>query len=349
MATPKLLAELLDARGPAGAEAPAAAVWREAAGTFADVVTDRLGNTIGTIGTSGPLVLFASHIDEIGLSVTHVDEKGFLRVRTIGGWHAEVGIGQRIVIEASGGPVHGVIAREHESLRGGADKRDEPGRARWRDVYVDIGAKTEEEATALVRPGDPATIDGELVELSSGRVASRALDNRVGAYVVLEAARRLAADGELPCRIAALAAVQEETAGLGARGAAFGLDPDVAVVVDVTDATDVPGADPQESGLRRLGAGPSITRGPVVTVQVVEALLEAARDEGIGVSYDVPNWRTQTDADEIVGLRSGIPTGLVSIPLRYVHTPVEVVDLSDVEDAVRLLVAFAARAPGLAA
>ncbi len=348
MTPPPLLAELLAARGPAGAEGPPATVWRNAAAGFADVASDRLGNSVATIGTEGPLLLLASHIDEIGLSVTHVDEHGFLRVRTIGGWQAEVGVGQRIVIDGISGPVHGVVAREHESQRD-TDKRDEPGRARWRDVYVDVGAGTEEEAAKLVRPGDPATIVGEPVELLPGRIASRALDNRVGAYVVLEAARRLADSGDPPCRVAALAAVQEETGGLGARAAAFGLDPDVAVVVDITEATDVPGANPQENGHRRLGSGPAITRGPVVTARVVDALLDAAGGEGIGVSYDIPNWHTQTDADDIVGSRAGIPTGLVSVPIRHVHTPVEVVDLSDVEDTVRLLVAFAGRTPELAA
>jgi putative aminopeptidase FrvX len=341
---PKLLGDLLAARGPAGAEGPASAVWGDAAAAFAEIATDRLGNSVATVAAEGPLLLLASHIDEIGLSITHVDERGFLRVRTIGGWEAEVGVGQRIVIAGSNGPVHGVVAREPDPQRR-TDKRDEPGRARWGDIFVDIGSRTEAEARALVRPGDPATIAGDAVELSPGRIASRALDNRVGAYVVLEAARRLA-ESEMPsCRIAALAAVEEETGGYGARAATFGLDPDVAVVVDITDATDVPGADPKENGHRPLGSGPSITRGPVVTKAIVDALLETAEREGIAVTYDVPNWRTSTDADEIVGSRAGIPTGLVSVPIRHVHTPVEVVDLSDVEDAIRLIVAFAARLP----
>ena len=339
-----LLGELLAARGPAGAEGPASAVWRDAAASFAEVATDRLGNCVATVGAEGPLLLLASHIDEIGLSVTHIDEHGFLRVRTIGGWEAEVGVGQRIVIAGSGGPVHGVVAREPDPGRRDA-KPDQPTRARWRDVFVDIGASTEADARARIRPGDPATIDGEAVELSPGRIASRALDNRIGAYVVLEAARRLAEGATPPCRIAALAAVEEETGGYGARAAAFGLNPDVAVVVDITDATDVPGADPKENGHRPLGSGPSITRGPVVTKAIVDALLETAQREGIDVTYDVPNWRTSTDADEIVGSRAGIPTCLVSVPIRHVHTPVEVVDLSDVEGAIRLIVAFAARLP----
>jgi putative aminopeptidase FrvX len=344
---PELLVDLLAARGPAGAEAQAATVWRTAAASFAGVETDRVGNSIASIGADGPLLLLASHIDEIGLSVTHLDEHGFLRVRTIGGWQAEVGVGQRIVIAGSKGPVHGVVAREHEPPRG-SEQRDEPGRARWRDVYVDIGARTQDEAAGRVRPGDPATIEGESMELSPGRIASRALDNRVGSYVVLDAARRLAENEPPPCRVAALAAVQEETAGLGARAAAFGLDPDVAIVVDVTDATDVPGADPKENGHRRLGFGPSITRGPVLTASVVDVLLETAEVEGIELAFDIPNWRTSTDADEIVGIRTGVPTGLVSVPIRHVHTPVEVVDLADVEGAVRLIVAFAARMPELA-
>jgi len=343
---PKLLGDLLAARGPAGSEAPASAVWRDAAAAFAEVATDRLGNTIATVGTEGPLLLLASHIDEIGLSVTHVDEHGFLRVRTIGGWEAEVAVGQRIVIAGRRGSVEGVVAREAEPERRDG-KRDELGRARWGDVFVDIGAGTEEDARARVRPGDSATLAGEAVELSPGRIAARALDNRIGAYVVLEATRRLTETGPTPCRVAALAAVQEETSGYGAQAAAFGISPDVAVVVDITDATDVPGADGKVNGHRPLGSGPSITRGPVVTGTIVDALLEAAEREGIAVTFDVPNWRTSTDADMIVGSRSGVPTGLVSVPIRHVHTPVEVVDLSDVEDAIRLIVSFARRLDGV--
>jgi endoglucanase len=343
---PELLDRLLRVAGPTGGETDAAEVWRQAAQAFAEVEVDALGNSIARVGSSGPLLLLAGHIDEIGLSVTSVDDHGYLAVRSIGGWQAEVAVGQRVTIAGREGPVQGVVQRAAARR----DDRDEkPGRARWQDVHVDIGARDRDGAAARVRPGDPAVLAGEPVELAGGRLASRALDNRLGSYVVLEAARRLAEAEALPCRVAALAAVQEETAGYGARGAVYGLAPDVAVVVDVTDATDVPGADARETGERKLGAGPSVTRGPVVTPRVVDALLRTAESAGIGVSFDVPNWITSTDADVIVGARAGIPTALLSIPTRYIHTPSEVCDLADVEAAVALLVAFAARVPGLCA
>jgi putative aminopeptidase FrvX len=200
-----------------------------------------------------------------------------------------------------------------------------------------------------VRPGDAAIIAGAPLELRNGRVASRSLDNRLGSYVALEVARRVAAEGGTPGDVAGVAVVQEEVGDFaGSRTAAFELEPTVAIAVDVTHATDVRGGDPEEEGEHRLGGGPALTRGPSMHPAVFELLYETAEAEGIDVSVEVSRGHTNTDADAMYLSRVGVATGLVSIPLRYMHTPVEVVDLADVENVIRLLVAFARRLePGI--
>ena len=205
----------------------------------------------------------------------------------------------------------------------------------WEQLYVDIGARDGEEARALVEPGDPMVVVGPPVELAGGRVASRSLDNRAGVYVALEALRRL--DG---ANVAVVAAAQEELGADGARAAVHRLRPDVAIALDVTYATDVGADSPSTGGQHVLGGGPAIFRGPAVNPRVLELLLDAAREEGIEHTVEV-GAKTYTDADVTFASRDGIPTGLVSIPLRNMHSPIEIVQLDDLEACVRLLVAFA--------
>ena len=212
------------------------------------------------------------------------------------------------------------------------------------DIYLDIGARDAAEAGALVRPGDTAVVAGAPIELRNNRIASRSLDNRIGSYVALEVARRVAAEGGTPGDVAGLAVVQEEVGDFaGSRTAAFALEPAVAIAVDVTHATDVRGADPEDEGEVKLGAGPALMRGPSMHPAVFELMHETAVAEGIDVSIEVSRGHTNTDADAMYLSRLGVAAGLVSIPLRYMHTPVEVVHLDDVENVVRLLVAFARR------
>jgi putative aminopeptidase FrvX len=336
---PTLLDKLLRAGAPSGHEGPAAAIWREEA-AFASLASDGLGSSIARIGEATPLLAVVGHIDEIGLVVTHVDEKGFVYFEPIGGWDPQILVGQRIEVRSGDRVVPGVVGRKPIHLLD-ADQRKKV--VELKGLHIDIGAADREEATALIRIGDPVVIAAEPVSLGGGRLVSRAMDNRLGAYVALEALRRCHERGSLACSFAAVAAVQEEIGLFGARTAAFELRPDLAVAVDVTHATDAPGVDEKQIGSHPLGSGPAIGRGSTLSPKVFELLVETAEEAGIEHTVSASGRATSTDADAIQISRSGIPTGLVSIPLRYMHSPVELVDLDDVEATVELIAAFAAR------
>ena len=342
MAVPETLRRLLTAPGPSGQETLAAEVWREAARSFGEVAGDALGSSwVRVPGTGdGPLLAIVGHIDEIALVITHPGEDGLLAVRPLGGFDPHVLLGQRVEILARDRRVPGVVAARKQKRKPGEDRKP----LSFEDIFVDVGARDRAEAKSLVRPGDAAVVAGEPLELRNGRLASRSLDNRLGSYVALEVARRVAEAGGTPGDVAGLAVVQEEVGDFaGSRTAAYVLEPGVAVAVDVTHATDVRGGDPEEEGEHKLGGGPAIARGPSLHPRVFELLYETAEAEGIEVSVEVTRGHTHTDADAVYLSRVGVPTGLVSIPLRYMHTPVETVDLADVEAVIRLLVAFAGR------
>jgi endoglucanase len=338
--TPVLLDKLLRAGAPSGYEGPAAAVWREAA-SFAELSTDALGSSIARIGDAAPLLAVVGHIDEIGLVVTHVDEKGFLWFAPIGGWDPQILVGQRVEVRGKDGLVPGVVGRKPIHLLE-PDQRKKV--VELKGLHIDIGAADREEAEGLVRVGDPVVIAAEPQPLAGERLASRSMDNRLGAYVALESLRRCSeGDGPGEGSFAAVAAVQEEIGLFGARTAAFEVRPDIAIAVDVTHATDAPGVDEKEIGSHPLGSGPAIGRGSTLSPKVFELLVETAEAEGIEHSISASGRGTSTDADVLQISRSGIPTGLVSIPLRYMHSPVEMVDLRDVEATVELLAAFGSR------
>ncbi len=337
--TPGLLDKLLRAPGPSGYEAPAAAVWREEA-SFASLSTDGIGSSVARIGEASPLLAVVGHIDEIGLVIRHIDEKGFLWFGAIGGWDPQILGGQRVEVQGPAGPVLGVVGRKPLHL---LDAEARKKVVELKGMHIDIGATDRDEAAELVRVGDPVVIAGEPLRLAGGRTISRAMDNRLGAYVALEALRRCDERDSLQGSFAAIAAVQEEIGLFGARTSAFAVRPDLAVVVDVTHATDAPGVDEKELGSHALGSGPVIIRGATLSPKVFELLVEAAEEAEIEHTIGATGNSTGTDADGIQFARSGIPTGLVSIPLRYMHSPVEMVDLADVEATVELIAAFAAR------
>jgi putative aminopeptidase FrvX len=342
LSTPDLLDKLLRAGAPSGYEGPAAEVWREAA-SFAELSFDGIGSSIARVGDASPLLAVVGHIDEIGLIITHIDEKGFLWFAPVGGWDPQILVGQRVEVRGKDGLVPGVAGRKPIHLLE-ADQRKKV--VELKSMHIDIGASDREEAEGLVRVGDPVVIRTEPMAVAGGRLVSRAMDNRLGAYVALESLRRCA-EGEGPGgSFAAVAAVQEEIGLFGARTAAFGLRPDIAIAVDVTHATDAPGVDEKEIGSHPFGSGPAIGRGSTLSPKVFELLVETAEAEGIEYSISASGRGTSTDADVLQISRSGIPTGLVSIPLRYMHSPVEMVDLRDVEATVRLLAAFASRISG---
>ena len=341
MAVPDLLRALLAATGPSGHEEEPAGVWRDAAAAFAEVTSDTLGSSFARVraGEGAPTLAVVGHIDEIGVAITNIEESGLLSFTTIGGIGPEVLYGQRVELLTRTGRVPGAIARKRiypEQLR------DRP-KLEHADLHIDIGARDREEAERLVRVGDAGVWAGPPVELPNGRLLSRALDNRLGAYVALESARRIAESGAAQVDVVAVAAVQEEIGLYGARAAAFGLAPDVALAIDVTPATDVPGGDARRAGRIELGMGAMIARGPTLNKQVVDLLAETAEQEGIPYAFEIYTRTTQTDADEIHLARAGVPTGLISIPTRYLHSPNEICALDDLEAIVRLVVAFALR------
>jgi putative aminopeptidase FrvX len=337
--TPVLLDKLLRTGAPSGHEAPAAAVWREEA-SFAALSTDGLGSSIARIGEGAPLLAVVGHIDEIGLVVTHIDEKGFLYFEPIGGWDAQILVGQRVEVRGRDGIVTGVVGRKPIHL---LDPDQRKKVVELKGLHIDVGAADRDEAAALIRIGDPVVIAAEPLSLAGERLVSRAMDNRLGAYIALEALRRCHERGSVGGSFAAVAAVQEEIGLFGARTSAFELQPDLAVAVDVTHATDAPGVDEKQIGSHPLGSGPAIGRGSTLSPKVFELLVETAEEAGIEHTISASGRSTSTDADAIQISRSGIPTGLVSVPLRYMHSPVELVDLGDVEATVELIAAFAAR------
>jgi putative aminopeptidase FrvX len=345
MATPEFLRRLLTAPGPSGYEGPAAAVWREAASEFAEVTTDTMGSSVARVrGTGeGATVAVVGHIDEIGIMVTHVDDQGFVSFRGVGGWHPEVLRSQRVELQTKSGPVLGMIAKKSiPPLKRGEERKP----TELEELHIDLGARDGDEARKLVRAGDVGVIAAEPLELPNRRVASRSMDNRLGCYVALEAARLVAEAGGAAGDVAAVAAVQEEVGDFGgARTTAFSLEPAVAIVVDVTSATDVPGGDPKLDGAHGLGTGPAIARGSTINPKVFELLAEAAEAEEIEYTIEVSVGDTHTDLDAIHLSRAGVATGLVSIPTRYIHTPTETVSLDDVDACARVIAAFARRLP----
>lgn len=338
----RFLEDLLDAPGPSGFETRAARVWRAEAETFADEVTvDVNGNSVAVVNPDGrPRVMMAGHVDEIGLQVTHIDDDGYLYVDEIGGWDPQVLVGQRVRILGRDGDVPGVVGRKAIHLI----EPDERSKAtKTKELWVDVGAADRDGAAELgLRVGDPMVLDQTMVRLAGDRIASRAIDNRIGAYVVLEALRQLG-DGPPPVAGAfAVATAQEEIGyqGGGARASAFSLEPQVALVVDVTFATDVPDVPKKEIGDHEVGGGPVLSRGSAAHPVVFDRLVEVAEAEGIPYTIQASPKATRTDADGIHLTRGGVPTGLVSVPNRYMHSPNELVSLADLEHTARLLAAF---------
>jgi putative aminopeptidase FrvX len=341
MPAPQLLHDLITAAGPSGHETDPARVWREGCAEFSDEVSvDRVGSSVARVPgrSGGPTLAIVGHIDEIGLHVSHVDDQGYLKFGEVGGWDPLVLVGQRVRLRTRNGTVIGVIGRKPIHLLESEDRKKAPG---LKELHIDIGARDTDEAREMVRIGDVAVIDVEPIELPNGRLISRALDNRIGCYVAAEAARLVAESGGAPGDVLALAVVQEETTFAGARTSTFALEPDLALAVDVTHATDQPGVELGPITKHELGSGPVIARGTTLHPKIFELLYETAEEEKLDFTVESLGRGTGTDADAIHLSRTGVPSGLVSIPLRYMHSPVELVSLADIEIAARLIAAFA--------
>jgi putative aminopeptidase FrvX len=345
--TPESLAflkSLLDTPGPSAFEAAPARVWRAEAQRFAESVrADVAGNSFATLGGDGrPRVMFAGHIDEIGIMVSHIDDEGYVSFDPIGGWDHQVFVGQRVRLLGREGPVAGVVGKKAVHLM---EKEDREKVSKVEELWIDVGATSRAEAERRLRIGDPGVLAAGVLEFPNGRLVSRCIDNRIGAFVVLEALRQLA-DGARPAAaVTAVATTREEIAatGGGARSSAATLEPDVAIVVDVTHATDYPGIDKRRHGDYRLGGGPVLSRGASVSELVFERLAEAAEAERIPYAIEAASRDTHTDAEAIFNAHRGVATALVSVPNRYMHSPNEMVAIEDLDRTARLLAAFARR------
>ncbi len=331
------LLDYLDSVGPSGFEDAAAEMWRrraEAIG-FEKVEQDSSGNSYAWLSGSGRRIMLCGHVDEIGLIVTRVDDKGFLRCAAIGGWDTGVLLGQRVRIAPEGGQyVYGTLTRvavhELDESAGGKTPK-------LKDLWIDIGAGSKDEALALVSVGSPATLDWSPRWLNERRLVSKAIDNRVGSFVVLEALRRLKDSGFESAEVVAVASVGEEIGGRGARVASHRLAPDFALNVDVTTPGDTPGG--ESIGDLKIGGGPIVTRGASTSNDLVQTVVNAASNAEIEVQLRGMGVRTRTDADQITMAGRGVPTALVSVPCRYLHTPCEHCDVLDIDDVVSVLVA----------
>ncbi len=336
------LKRLLDTPGPSSFEAAPARLWRAEAQPFADgVEVDVAGNSFARLDGSGPRVMLAGHIDEIGVMVTHVDDEGYLSFDTIGGWDSQVFVGQRVLLLGRQGQVAGVVGKKAIHLM---EREEREKVSRVEDLWIDIGAANRSEAEARIRIGDPGVLAAQVMEFPNGRLVSRCMDNRIGAFVVLEALRLLSQERP-QAAVTAVATTREEIAatGGGARTSASRLEPDVALVVDVTHATDYPGLDKRKHGDYRLDGGPAISRGASVSEVVFELLVSTAEAEQIPYKIEAASRDTHTDAEAIFNAHRGVATGLVSVPNRYMHSPNEMVALEDLDRTARLLAGFVRR------
>jgi len=335
--TIEFLKRLVTAPGPSTQEVIPARVWREEASTFADEVrADVRGNSFAILNGGAPRVLLAGHIDEIGLIVSYIDDEGFLWFAGVGGWDPQVLVGQRIKLIGKQGEVIGVIGKKAIHLM----KPDEREKAsKIEDLWIDIGAASKAEALERVSIGTVGVIDSSVYEFPHGRVVSRSIDNRIGAYTVLEALRLLS-QNRPAATVAAVATTQEEISFAGAQTSAFSFEPHASIAVDVTHSTDYPSSDKKLRGEAKLGNGPSLSCGSVNSPVVFKMMTEIAEREGIPYSVKVTPSASGTDADVIYMTRGGVASGVVSIPNRYMHSPNEMIQMSDVENAAKLIAAF---------
>ncbi len=342
-ASHSFLQKLLDTPSPSGFERPIQDIVRDWAHAYADEVrTDRHGNVIavkypaGGANASLPRVMLAGHCDQIALMVQHIDDNGFLYVQPMGGWDMQILLGQYLTVWAKGGPVTGVIARRAPHLMTADERNKVP---QFTDVWIDIGAKDRKDAEELVCSGDPVTFALGYRPLRNGLSASPGMDDKVGLWTVMETLR-LMQGHELKVPVYCVSTVQEEIGLRGATTSAYGIDPTIGIAVDVCHATDTPGNDKKLLGDTRLGGGPVLYRGPNINPRVYDHLHASAKAKEIGVQLRGVPRATGTDANAIQLSRAGVATGLVGIPNRYMHSPVEVVSLADLEHAAQLLAEF---------
>lgn len=331
-----LLEKLSNAHGISGWEGSVQEIVKEEIAPYVDEVhLDKLGNLIAIKKGEKPSIMLEAHADEIGLMVKQIDEKGFLRFIRIGGWFDQTLLNQRVIVHTRSGPITGVIGCKPPHVMKDEERKKV---IEGRDMFIDIGCASDKEAEAIgVLVGTPISVDRTFASLQGDRVTGKAFDNRAGIVAMIEALKRTSSKST----IYAVATVQEEVGLKGAKVAAFGLDPDVAIASDVTIPGDHPGIDKKDAPIE-MGKGPVVVvadasgRGIMASPQVIEWMVGTAREFGIAVQLEASDGGT-TDATSIYLTKSGIPTGVISMATRYIHSPVEVLSLSDVDKAADLM------------
>jgi putative aminopeptidase FrvX len=332
------LKALLEQPSPSGFEQPVQSVWRRYMKPYADrIVTDVHGNTIAVLNPQGkPKVMLAGHCDEVGFMVNFINDEGFIYFSSIGGVDPGLVSARRVNIFTEKGIVYGVVGRKAIHMMDQEERKKVP---EMHKLWIDIGARDKKEAQKLVSVGDPIIFDYGFQELRNGLAVGRGFDDRIGSFAVAETLRLLT--GRKPkAAVFAVSTVQEELGLRGARTSAFGIDPQVGIAVDVGNATDHPDADKQRAGEIRLGQGPVIVRGPNINPVVGKGLMAAARKGKIPYQTLGASRATGTDANAIQINRAGVAAGLVSVPNRYMHTPVEMISLDDLDNTSKILAAF---------
>lgn len=331
------LKTLVETHGGPGYEEAVQAVFRERVKSACDSVsTDVLGSVIAVHNSKGkPKVLLDGHSDEIGFLVRYIDDKGFLFLATSGGWDEEVMVSQRVLVHTEKGPISGVLGKKAIHLM---DAEERKKKSTLHKLWVDIGARDGDHAKELVAIGDSVTMDAFFTEVLEGRAVAKSFDNRAGIFCVSETLRALS--GKSKAATYGVSAVQEEIGLRGAKAAAYTIDPDVAIAIDVTHAFDIPDANKRKGAEVSLGDGPVIVRGPNINNKVFRRLIKVAKDNEIPYQVAASGRGTGTDANVIQLSRSGVATGLIGVPLRYMHNPCEMAALSDLTNTVRLLTAF---------
>ncbi len=335
------LKELVETPSPSGFEQPAQRVIRRVLEPVADELhTDVMGNVIARIGGAGencPRVMLAGHCDEIGFMIKHIDDNGFLFFAAIGGVDAHLVPGQRVYVHTASGPILGVVGKKPIHMM---ETKDRETVVKLKSQFIDIGCADKAEAEKLVAIGDPATFAVGLERLQGDRVISRAFDDKMGAFVVARVLQEVRRRGPAPVDLHVVSTVQEEVGLRGGTTSAYGVNPDIGIAVDVGFATDYPEMDKKEIGEFKIGKGPIIARGPNVNPVLFDLLVATARAENIPYQVMGAPRGTGTDANVIQLSRGGTAAALVSVPLRYMHTPVELLSLDDLEHTVKLLAAL---------
>jgi putative aminopeptidase FrvX len=335
------LKTLVNTPSPVGHEARGQKVWLEYVQPFAEeTFSDAYGNCVAVLNKGGsPRLMMAGHADEIAMAVNYINEDGYVYVRKMGGVDAAITKAQRVVIHTRSGPVKGVVGNVAPHLQ---KEEKDPKPPKIHDLFVDIGVASRKEAEKVIRIGDPITLADEFDILRGDLAVARAFDNRIGTFAVAEALRLLKeSKAKLQAEICAVSNVQEEVGLLGARQIAYSLKPDVALVVDVTHATDYPTVNKPQHGDVKVGAGPTITHGGCNHPEVVARLEQVAKAKKIQLQHEAMSSTSGTDTDAIFWTRGGIASALISLPNRYMHSPVEVVSLADLEKIPELFAAFA--------